>query len=543
MNKLNILFSLSALLFSLNSYSAEKEKLTFENADSLYQNGNCEKAIPAYQGISPTGLTQADTDKILFRVSYCQFSLGNYQESELGFKKYLTTHSGEEEAILKYSQSLLYQSKYTQAEEYALQVQSADFKSDAAIVIARAQIETNRPEKAIGTLKAHTQNAEALYWLAVAQYNNDQDSEAENTFSAAIKKTNNDYWVHTESKAWLERIKSGQRKFHLRLTVGAFKDTNIDQSGGTGTINLGGPEGGPGGGQGGQGGPSGPGTSKASFANTNYTADNGKYAALDLIYNTYNSRKLSLTTTASFSSPFYSKNPTYNQESASLDLNLRKIETSTFNYGASLKYLDTFYDNVYSQDYIYFTPTASWSFSPEYWLKFSIPITKYLNNKKVNLYGGSLDLYYDPANWISIAIGGSTTKSSAPEAVLKDFGSGPKVVSGTMFSHYSSVGAYLSFTFYFADTYQLGVTGSTYKTKYDLEKIPGNIKHTPREDKLKSYQFSFTKTFIRNVLSANLSYSYSDNKSTGFPGLISSGSVSNNTYTRGYSLLTLEYYY
>jgi hypothetical protein len=535
MKKIIILFTVLLNIFTTKVFSLEN---SLEIADNAYQKGECEKAISLYQNLSEGSLNQNQRDTVLFRKSYCHFSLDHYSEAAEGFKKYLSTHTNEDEARLKLSQALLYQDFFNEAKEVASKITSNDFKMDAAIVIARAEIEGENFKKALVTLNPFQNNSEAMYWMAVAEYRGDKDLEAEKKFKLAIQKAEKDSWVINESNSWLTRMNQEKQKFHFRLTAGLFHDSNIDQSGGSGTVNMGGP-GGPGG-QGNQGGPK---MSKPQFLSANYTKDTGKYAAVDFIHNTYSSRKLYLTTTASFSSPFYSKYPSYNQESASLDLSLKSIYSKNLSFGASVKYLDTFYNKVYSQDYIYLTPNLSWSFLSDYTLKFSTPITTYLNSKKIKIYGGNVDLYYDPTNWLSVSLGGSTSKSTGPDALIVDQGSGPVLVSGTMFSHYTSTGAYLGLTFYFLDTYQFGVTGSSYSTDYEIEKIPGPQNHKARADKLKSYQFSFTKSFIRNVLSANLSYSHSDNTSDGFPGLASGGSVSNNSYKRAYTLLTLEYYY
>ncbi len=524
MNAKKIILPL-VFLFSIHAYANEK----LQAANALYESGNCEKAIPAFQAISTSDLDQAGNDKVLFRVSYCQFFLGNYQESEKGFKKYLSTHANEEEANLKYAQSLLYQGKNSEAKTVAQKIKSADFLADAAIVIGRAQMELGEYGNSLNTLRPYLGNPEAIYWSAVASYYADEDSIAEKGFSSASEKADKDSWVKTESLNWLKKIKEDKRKLHVRLTAGFLKDSNIDQSGGSRT---------------GDPGPGGPGSSKAYYANTNYTSAKGGYAALDLIHNTYSSRKTYLTTTLSGSTPFYSGYSNYNLQTASLDFTLKRFETNTFTYGTSLKYADTFYNRVYSQDYIYFTPYASWSFAPDFWLKFSIPVTAYMNSKDIKLYSGNLDLSYDVASWVSFYVGASKLKSSAPETVITASGNGSSTVtSGTIFSHYNTTGAYIGATFYPIDTYQVGLTGSKYTTKYDLERLPPGQRHQAREDKLTAYQVSLTKTFIQNVLSLNLSFSHTKNDSTGYPGIKSNNSVSNNSYTRNYTLLTLEYYY
>jgi outer membrane protein assembly factor BamD (BamD/ComL family) len=529
-NNSKTFLTLFFMMTSVSVWAADSSLSKLENADSLYQNGDCEKAIPLYNALSSSELKPAEKDRVVFRTAYCHFSLGNYSDSENGFKKYLSTHPNEEEAMLKYSQSLLYQDKYSDAENAAKKINSTNFKTDAAIVIARAEIETDNASKALTTLKPYLNNAEALYWTGVANYNSDRDKEAEQNFKMAAQKADKESWVINDSNGWVTRINQEKRKFHLRLTAGILKDTNIDQSGSSGTVEQG---------------PSGPGSSKAAYGNTNYTADSGQYASVDIIHNSYTSRKLSLTTTVNATSPFYKSNPLYNQETLSLDFSLKAIQSSTLNYGASFKYLDTFYHRVYSQDYVYITPFVSWSFASNYWFKFSIPVTSYLNNKQIKLFSGNADLYYDPTNWVSLSVGASYTKSSAPDPVLFDQGPslGPKLISGTLSSHYNSKGGYVGATFYIGDTVSFGATGSYYVTNYTLEQFFASQGKKAREDKLKSYQLSLTKSFIQNVLSATLSHSYTDNKSDGFPGLISGQTVTNNTYTRGYSLLSMEYYY
>jgi len=543
------LLLIASLMCGTISQGAEKTSTSVEQADSFYDQGQCDKAIPAYQ----QSLSNADSslqDKITFRVAYCQFTLEKYAEAESGFKNYLKKHPGEDEAQLKLAQSLLYQSKYVAAKKQAQQVKSDDYALDAAIVKARAEIETEEYREAIKTLKpfqsAEGKNAEVMYWMGVAQYRDDQDQRAEESFKQAEKLSANDSWVKSESKAWLDQMEAAKKKFHFQFTIGVMNDSNIDQSGSAVSINEGGGggPGGPGGGQ--QGGNTGPGPGKKLTAASNvYTADSGGYAAVDFIHNTYSSRKFYLTTTLSGSSPFYLKNPSYNQESASLNFDLKAVPSSTFSYGSSIKYLNTWYAGYYSQDYASVTPYASWSLISDLWLRLEFPATAYLNNKKINVMGPSVDVSYQLTSSLSLSVGYSSTKSTGPEAVIVDLPP-PTLTSGTMFCHYTTTGGYLGLYYSVTDTTQLSVTGSSYKTNYDLENVPtptGGVPPKPRSDNLMSYQLGVSQTLIKDFWSANLSYSYSDNKSDGFPGLASSGSITNNSYTRGYALLTTTFYF
>lgn len=515
-------------LMSTQAFAGELEK-----ADAFYDQGDCKSAIATYQSVSASGVDSATGSKVTFRTAYCQFALGEYKKAEGGFESYLKSHPKDDEARLKLSQSLFFQEKYPAALTAAQQVQPGDHFLEAAIVRARVAMETDKLEKALQILtplSSEKDHFEVQYWLAVAQYRADEDVAALQTFKIAEKNATNDHWVKNESKAWIERLENEKRRLHVQLTVGGFTDSNISQSGSSVTIAEGG------------GGPGGPTKPDLSSGVVNYISDNGQYASLDLIHNTYVSRKSYLTTTLSYSSPYFSKYISYGMSSSSLDLSWKRLPSNEWSYGISLKYLTTAYSGIYYQDYLSSDPFISWAPSAAWWMKFSTPVTSYLNNKKISIIAPSLDFYYEAAAWVGFSFGGSVSKSTGPTAVIVDLPP-PTLQSGSIFSRYTTTGGYVGTTINFSETLHLSLTESVYRTAYESENLPPTIPPKQRTDNLTTHQVNLMKTLIKNLWSANLSYTFYDNKSEGFPGLASGATITTNTYTRQYILLTTTVYY
>jgi hypothetical protein len=210
-----------------------------------------------------------------------------------------------------------------------------------------------------------------------------------------------------------------------------------------------------------------------------------------------------------------------------------------------LKYLESLYAYKYSQDYGILTPYGSWMVTPLLWLKASLPLTMYLGGKNTYLVSPTLDAHYDSLSWLSFNFGGNYTKSTAP-TVSVDAGPPAVVASGTLFTHYTTTGFYLAVSFHLPADLELGLSKSMSTTAYDLESVPtppGGKPADPRSDKLNTTNATLTQSFIKNIWSGSLSWTYYDNQSIGFSGLASGTSLANYTYTRTYTSVSTTIYY
>lgn len=525
---LSICSVLTIASISSNSFAADLDAATLlEKANTAYGNGDCTQALNLFdKAIKSNKFSEKENDQSLFKMAYCHFQEEKYSDSQTEFKKYLNKYPSSEEARLKLSQSYLYQNNYTEALMESQKIKSDDFKAQATIVTARSFIGLEQYKKAQDILKNSGNSAENLYWLGVAEYNNDQDKLALDSFTSAQKSADKNSWIYSDSKAWIDRINADKRAYHIYATVGWVEDSNIGQSGSSVTLIPGLP----------------PSQGKTNAASTN--ADRGPYASIDLSYNLIATRKNYLTATASWSSPFYQSNSGYNNENTTLLLSYSHIANNEFTYGVDAKYLKSEYNNVYYQDYDIVTPYASWSVNSKLWVKASLPVNYYLHDKYQTLVTPSLDGRYDWNNWVSIYAGSSYTKSYAPEIKIANT-TPPTVITGTIATHYNTTSFYAGLGVHLPYELELGFTETNATTQYDAEPLPPSSpeKPAPRKDVLSTFNVYLTKSWIKNVLSSTISFTNYENKSTGFQGLANSGSLSDNSYVRNYLMISTSYYY
>jgi len=515
--------SLPLIFLSFCTWAQEGD--FFQKADELYDQGDCEEAITEYRKLAHPQNSAERKEKILFRTSYCQFTLGQFQKSEKGFELYLKKYPNQQEARLKLAQSQFFNGKAALAKTNAQLITDAEFKTDALILEARAEMHENQLQKArdvLGQAKPEqSQAGEVRYWQGVVEYQSDQEEKAIEYFLEAQKHQKPD-WLSQEAKAWLEQIEKNKKKFSSTISFGGVYDTNIGQGGGYFTAHGGG------------------GGSKPA-ATGGYTADSGPYFQADFRSTWSAKRKSSTTSSLSLSSPFYGSNPAYNYQSIGLDLNHQFQTQSLKNYGFLFKYLETFYNGLYSQDYLLFTPSLGWNLTKKFWMKLSLPLNYYLNNKQILVSSFTSDMQYELNSRFQFLFGLGYTLSSAPAAVIS-LGPPPATTSGTVFSRYNTVMGSLGFVWNWSESFQLGASGSYSTTNYESENLPA-VGNPPkaRSDVTAVGQISMTKMLTKDFWYLTLSSSYTDNLSTGFAGLPTNGSVQNNTYYRSYSTLTTSF--
>src|SRR5437762_54963 len=124
------------VFFHLAIWSQETDP-TMTIADQLYDQGDCNKAIPEYKKLIQPKMSQELREKLIMRISYCNYTLGKFSESEKGFALYLKLFSHQDEVRIKYAESLYYQQKYKQAEKALDEIKNPALQIEAKTLKAR----------------------------------------------------------------------------------------------------------------------------------------------------------------------------------------------------------------------------------------------------------------------------------------------------------------------------------------------------------------------------------------------------------------------
>ena len=91
------------LLFSHPLQANEKNSAALQKADAFYDEGNCSKALEAYQSIPKSETIGSSQDEVLYKTSSCQFELEMYPQAEIGFKNYLKKSHRTKRRLFLYS--------------------------------------------------------------------------------------------------------------------------------------------------------------------------------------------------------------------------------------------------------------------------------------------------------------------------------------------------------------------------------------------------------------------------------------------------------
>jgi tetratricopeptide (TPR) repeat protein len=517
------------LLLSVNCENARAQSEPTAAAERLYDEGRCPEAIVEYQKLFDSNTEIAQKDSFRFRIAFCEYTLGNFTQSEILFAQYLKNNPKDPEARLKFSESLYQNKKYEQALRNFEAVPLGEFKAEALLMKVRTFVDLKYFKRALAELKKSAEIlardpgslAEYHYWSGVVLYNVDQDEKAEKEFLLSKSSQPKPEWLGPATETWLAVLEKNKKRFLGLLSLGYLNDTNVAQSGGY--LN------------------SGSGATSPTLGSGNFIIDNAIWADVILRYNLLQSRRATWIATLEANSPYYNYNPGYDFQSTSLDLSYYFSFQSGKSAGLSLKYLDTFYNTAYYQDYLSLTPFMTWNIAETFWMKFSLPLQEYLNNKNIFLQSLNVDVHWDFARPFYFLFGMGLTNASGPKAVVAS----SALQSGTLFSRYSSTGGSLGLGYAPQKATQFALSLARYSTNYAEEDDTTGavLGGGSRADVYTVAQLSVTYALVPDFWTLLFSCTYSDNQSTGFQGLPTSGYSLSDSYFRAYTLLSSTFYF
>ena len=504
--------------------SAKAHAITAEEA---YQAGNCAQAIALYEDILKSSASTAEQKNTAeFRTAYCHYTLGESELAERHFQKYLKVFPKDEEARLRYAESLFQQGKWTRVIQNSAQTRGSWSKNEIELLTGRSYLEMKEPEIAIshfsqvqaqGQLQSQTQ-----YWWAVAEYQRGNKIVAKSHFEKATQNQQAPEWIRSYANDWMRQIKRDLRLTQGSITLGYFYDGNLSY---TSTQNVNSLTGQP---------------QVYSPNPSSYITDHGILIGGKFYGTLKESFPWSLTYSLDTSLPYYSNNPSYNNETVGAGLALNYTKSSKLKYGFDVHYLDSRYKYQYYQDFLTLTPSLTWSPSPKWNIYVSAPYTLYLLTRNLSLVSPSVSVKFQAYGPLTLSAGVNFTQASGTAATYAN--ANPSYVStGTMFSNYSNLGSYLGLGLQLPKGFYWSAQAGIYKTNYKAESVPltvGQTASAPRSDQLISYSTDLYYELINDKLSFDLSYSHYNNSSSGFQGIAYSTTMSTYNYQRPYFLFT-----
>lgn len=494
-------------------------------ADSFYMKGDCPNAVRIYRGVYYTGHeSNYDEDLIRFRTAYCYLNSNQLEAAIEGFQAFLKRHPDSDEARLRLAQAQFQSKNFRAAEASALMVTDSQYRPEAALVAAQAALELGDTEGAVTTLTQIRVNDNwrpiFAYWLGVAKYRLNNLSAAGSYFQLAASLAAPDNWVRGEAINWLEQIRS-DTPFHGAAVLGFIYDSNLAQQSVLTADSSGVP------------------TQKAPQISS-YYGDTAYYLGLEFSYRFLREQRWTLTGFTSANASMYEEYDAYRSQNISAGVNATYEITPRIVAGAALKYLDSRYNYKFYQDYLTFDPSVWFGLLDNFSLNFNFPVTYYLNSSSRHTFGPALSARYI-SSWGSVFGGFSYTKAKGPKATYYSVSSLAYVDTGTMFTTYSTVGAFLGTTVNLPWDLFATAQASSYNTTYDKEDLPVSslqYAYSNRDDNLVTFGLELSKVVIPNTWSFSLSYNYSVNKSYGLQGLASSNYVTDYTYNRHYAMFS-----
>lgn len=502
-----------------------------EKANEFYTSGDCAKAVEYFSAAQsePTH-DEATTLQIIFRKSYCQLNMGQNTEAESGFAAYLKKDPTNGEAQLRLAESQFKQNQFEKSRNSANKVKAAECRAEAMVFAARASLELNEPDKALNVLKSVPESKEwkpvVLYWQGVAHYRSDDNHQAIKHFQTAKDFADPQSWVKGEAQAWIDRINYDNRWVSGYLSLGYLNDSNVAQSA-TSSV------------AGGEGPPKGP---PSLVGDSTTIKDTGYYLGAGVTLMPYTRANKNVTASLSYSSPYYSKSDdkTYDYHVYTWELASNFKNSAGDWWGLKAQYLRTFYDKVESEGYAIFSPYYNWSIDKEWSMKFEYAYNHYVRTSNTSTHAVTVSTYYALSDSFGLKGGMSSTLGKGPQATYTNT-QPPAVASGAAFNNYTTYGVYAGFWSQIFAKLEVGATLSYYRTGYKKEDAPvpnGASEPDSRSDVLTQYSLDLNYPIIQNRWSVGASATMTKNKSSGYQGIPTYGSLTTYTYDRNYYLAT-----
>lgn len=483
-------------LYTEKGFSATQQ----EKAEQAYNNGQCEKAVQLYKSLRETGkLSDKDKDMATFRIAYCSYNLGATAEAAEEFESILRKYPEEDEARLRYAESLMAEEQYEEAIKQATMVKDQQFFTDAQLLIARSYIELQDVDKAMPALDAvakdSSMEAVVQFWRGLAYFQTYDETAAENAFRKSAKNSPQDYWTKSASINWLKTLADSKRWVHARAGAAYGYDSNVAQY----TYK----------------------TSRTSSPDRSYYVGD-QYWAYDALLSAkaFRFSKFSLVPSLSWSLQKYADatNKSYNSSTLTEDLTMTYAASYKWTLRSSLSYTDFKYDNSFYRSYLSAKVSAFYALSKRASAYATLEDRVIGGGGGANSLGPTVGLEGDTDYFYWLASVGYANQTGKKAVYSSSSGS---VTSGTLGNSYSSMTVRGGLGKVLPWGFDLLGMASYSLTSYAKEDIPSSAAYSTdkRQDKSWTLQATLSKALIERRLTLIGSYSYTKTSSEGFQGL------------------------
>ena len=273
---------------------------------------------------------------------------------------------------------------------------------------------------------------------------------------------------------------------------------------------------------------------------SSYYTDTGYLVGAGVSIRLFNEKKWNLYSSFSFSSPYYASYTNYNNQVYSASLASSYKISSFWSSDFSVRYIDSRYDQVYYQDYLNLVAGIGGPITRKLYFRFELPYTIYVDTKFAKSYGANMNFHYYGFSFASFFIGQSFADTTGPYASYVNSAGSAAYVSGSMFTNYESSSTYLGVTIPLIRDFHVTGQMSSGTVNYKGENFPLGTTQASvasRSDHTLTYSAELGGPILTNLWFVNLSYTYTNNRSSGFQGLASSFTIADYNYTRPYWLL------
>lgn len=481
-----------------------------EKANRLYDQGNCEDATRLFRSFrDQRPIKPEDRDLASFRIAYCAYTAGDFETARDEFANLLARRPDEDEARLRYAETLFALERFEDSVANALKVEDESFYPAARILAARGYLEIQRADLALNALKEALDKDKTLdpvveFWRGLAHFQMFNEGSAEQSFRHAIRASPTELWTKSASQNWLETLSDSRRPVHARLGVAYGADSNLAQV----TYR-----------ESAAGGP----LSKYYVYDT-YQAYDASISAKPI-----RAGKVAMVPSVSAFVQNYSQsaNSSYNPQSYTADLTATYAPNYRMTYRGSLTYTDSKYNWQTYQDYLTANLSTIYGLSKHSTAHFSLGVTEIVNRTSAWIYNPSIGAEGDTSEFYWLAsLGYSIASGETANFVVNS--SVATLASGIVASNYTSlvgsagIGRVLPWSLDFL------LKGTATQTKYAQENIPTGTAYSssPRSDMILQVQATLSKTIIERRMTFTASYSYSNTTSSGFQGMEYSNGVS-----------------
>lgn len=518
---------LASQAFATADHTAARALDHFMEAEQAYDFGDCFNAINLFnRAASRIRLSEEQKVTALFKTGYCYYNLGNDKAAQLAFYHYLRKVPDNDEARLRFSQSLYRDQKFVDSRKQAELIKDPAFLEEAWLQSVLASVSLGENKRVIDFISTHEVSKELqpafLYWLGVAQYNHNSLQDSRRSFQKSIEVSPADHWVRTNSPPWIEQINAELKTVRGSLTLGYIIDSNVAQQS---LLTVDSAE-----------------KPLTITPNKNsYINDAAYWVSARLTTQLYRDRAFTLTNTLSASSPFYQKNRAYNNQNLSAAMDGQIRLSKRMYVGANAQFLDSRYNYKYSQNYLIFDPYMNWLPNDQLYIHADLAYTYYVSTSVGRVLNPRVFARLVLADWVALLGGAGYSRSRGQTAYYTSYYGVPYVTSGSQFSRYSNKSLTLGATFTLPPSWSFTFTATHTWTDYESEnegQTTSAISYPNRGDKTWSLSGELSTALYKDLLYLGASSTYTANRSNGYQGSIYGNVRSDYNFNRLYTLIS-----